>query len=183
MICFVCSSDNHVDTHHYDCMRGKISSKTVPLCRRCHTTYHNWGIGSFSPDTTAKILEVENSRREILRSMPADHPLYNTLHFSRQEAQTILKLEDVRHTRYWYKKWGITPPKNGNGRKPRAIPLEIPNGEPICGRDWLEIHLNDHTVKEIEALTIEIACGNRWLPVSVAEKKGKVKSIMREVPE
>ena len=41
----------------------------VPLCRRCHRTLHDWDIGTFSPDTTEKALEVENKRREI-RGLP-----------------------------------------------------------------------------------------------------------------
>ena len=169
-VCYVCSSEKFVDDHHYDCQRGKLSPETVPLCRRCHTTYHNWGIEAFSPDTTEKGLEIENKRREILRSLPVGHPSYQNL--------PPMKLEDVKRSSYWYKKHHITRPKQV--RPKREIPFRIPNNPPLCGEVWLEAHLTDHTSEEIEALTIEIARDERWLPpVSVASKRGTIKTIMK----
>jgi len=160
-------------------MKGALSPETVPLCRRCHRTYHDWGVGAFSPDTTEKALEVENKRREILRSLPSDHPLYQSLRFSRQEAQTPLKLEDVRRSRYWYKKWGITPPRR---ERVKRVPLKMPSSPPLCGEDWLRTHLADHTPEEIAALAIEVGCDHRWLPpVSLAAKRGTVKATVRSL--
>ena len=171
-ICFICSSDKFVDEHHYDCMYGKLSPETVPLCRRCHVTYHVWGVGSFSPDTTEKALEVENKEREILRSLPVGHPKRRDL--------PPMKLEDVSRSRYWYKKHGIAPPPLGRKERSGVVPFKIPNNPPLCGEDWLKAHLEDHTPEEIGALAIEISCGERQMPpVKTSDKRGKVKTIMR----
>ena len=98
--CYICGSLRYVDQHHYDCKEGSISPETVPLCRRCHRTYHDWGIGSFSPDTTTKALEVENYRRKI----------YNL---------PLITEADIHHTNYWRKKWGI------RGKR-KVIPMDQP---------------------------------------------------------
>ena len=103
MNCEICPSDRYLDNHHIDCQRGTLSPETTKLCRRCHRTYHNWGIGAFSPDTTAKALEMENKRREILRSLPVGHPAYQNL--------PPMKLEDIKRSAYWYKKHHLTPPQ------------------------------------------------------------------------
>lgn len=172
MGCFICSSDKFVDEHHYDCKEGKLSPEKVPLCRRCHRTYHDWGIGAFSPDTTDKALEVENKRREILRSLPIGHPSYRNL--------PPMKPEDVKRSDYWYKKHKIAPPSRLVAKKHfRGILFRIPTN-PLCGEDWLKAHLADHTPEEIEALTIEVGYDNRWLPpVSVSDKRGTTKAIIR----
>lgn len=91
-VCYCCLSVRFVDEHHYDCKEGKISPETVPLCRRCHRTYHDLGVNAFSPDTTTKILEVENKRREIFRLSP-------------------MKESDIRRSQYYLKKWGSNAPK------------------------------------------------------------------------
>ncbi|MBU1173309.1 MAG: hypothetical protein KKD44_27395 [Proteobacteria bacterium] len=170
--CFICSSDRFVDEHHYDCCRGAISPETVPLCRRCHRTYHDWGIGAFSPDTTERALKVFNKLREILRSLPLGHPSHRNF--------PPMKLEDVKRSGYWYKKWGIKPPRKE--RVKAAFSSKIPNPPALCGDDWLKEHLHDHTPEEIGALTIEVACGERRLPpVSVSDKRGKIKVMIKEV--
>jgi len=178
-LCWVCGSGNHVDEHHIDCRKGELSSETVPLCRRCHQTYHIWGVGAFSPDTTEKALELENKRREILRSLPSDHP-------QRRRAEYLgkiqpLKLEDVRRSTYWYRKWGIKPP-----RKEKVIaavaPFKLPQNPPLCGEDWLREHLNDHTLEEIRTLAIEVSYGGRHLArVEVGSKRGALKKTLKEV--
>ena len=162
MNCYVCSSDKHVDQHHLDCKYGRLSPETIPLCRRCHRTYHDWGIGAFSPDTTDKALEVENKRRETLQLLP-------------------MKPEDIKRSNYWYKKHNITPPRLGEKKPPkRIIPFRIPSN-PLCGEDWLRAHLTDYTPEEIGALTIEIGCDSKRLSmVSVADKRGTVKKILRQ---
>ena len=171
-ICYICSSDRYVDNHHYDSRWVKLSPETGPLCRRCHRTYHDWGIGAFSPDTTAKAIEVENKRREILRLLPPDHPAYRNL--------PPMKLEDVRRSRYWYKKWGIKPPRKE--RVKVGLSFKIPNPPTLCGDDWLKEHLHEHTPEEIEALTIEVACGERRLPpISVSDKRGTIKGVMKDI--
>jgi len=135
-------------------------------------TYHVWGVGSFSPDTTEKALEVENKRREILRSLPVGHPERRDL--------PPMKLDDVSRSRYWYKKHGIAPPPLGRKERSGVVPFKIPNNPPLCGEDWLKAHLKDHTPEEIGALAIEISCGERQMPpVKTSDKRGKVKTIMR----
>jgi len=168
-LCFISQSDRYVDDHHYDCVRGAISKETVPLCRRCHTTYHTWGVSSFSPDTTAKAIEVENKRREILRSLPAGDPHYRNL--------PPLKIEDVKRSRYWYKKHGLTPPKPAPKSKERSFSL--PSNPVLCGEDWLDQHQRDYSMADIEALSIEVSYdGGHFSPIPVAAKKGTVKELM-----
>jgi len=53
---------------------------------------------------------------------------------------------------------------------------------PLCGWDWLRRHLGDHTHEEIEALTLEMSYNGRALPpVNAADKRGAVKSIVKEL--
>jgi len=180
--CYICSSNKYVDGHHYDCQEGRLSPEKVPLCRRCHRTYHDLGVGSFSPDTTEKALEVENKRREILRSLPHDHLQYQRAEYL--GILTPLKLEDVERSRYWYKKWGITPPRRERAKVEAGVklPFRIPHSPPLCGEDWLYRHLRDYTPEEIGALAIEVACGDTWLPpVSLSDKKGKLRKIIKEL--
>jgi len=124
-------------------------------------------------------LELENKRREILRSLPSDHP-------QRRRAEYLgkiqpLKLEDVRRSTYWYRKWGIKPP-----RKEKVIaavaPFKLPQNPPLCGEDWLREHLNDHTLEEIRTLAIEVSYGGRHLArVEVGSKRGALKKTLKEV--
>jgi len=181
-LCQICSSTNHVDEHHLDCRRGAISPETVPLCRRCHQTYHIWGVGAFSPDTTAKAVEIENRRREILRSLPVDHP-------ERRRAEHLgiiepLKLEEVRRSRYWYRKWGIKPPRKERISREEItrLPFKLPRKPPLCGEDWLREHLNSHTPEEIQALAIEVSCdGRKVTRVEASSKRGTLKKMLREM--
>ena len=176
MKCFICGSENHIDNHHYDCCHGQVSAETVPLCRRCHTTYHvwgvgrcAWGVGCFAPQHTAKALEVENRRREILRTLPADHIHYRNL--------PELRLEDVEHSAYWYKKYGIKPPSSQSHRKERHYYMT-----PLCGEEWLLEHGNDHTTAEVEELGIRISVdGKKVAEIKAGEKKRTIKRLIREV--
>ena len=86
--CAICGSIKFVDDHHLDCREGKLSPETAPLCRRCHRTYHDWGVGAFSPGTTERALEVENMRRRIY-------------------GRPLMTLADVKRSGYWRKKWGL----------------------------------------------------------------------------
>jgi len=163
-VCWICGSGNHVDEHHLDCLRGKLSSETLPLCRRCHQTYHTWGVGAFSPDTTEKAVVVENKYREILRSLPADHP--ERLKAESRGQLNPLKLEEVKRSRYWYRKWGIKPPpreKQGHIEQRHIVKFRLPNSPPLCGEEWLSQHQRDFTPEDIAALGIEIACDGRQI--------------------
>jgi len=184
MRCYICGSDRFIDNHHFDCCEGELSPETSPLCRRCHRTYHDFGVASFSPDTTLKAIEIENRRREILRSLPVDHEFYLNL--------PPLTLGDVmkKRTNYWYQKWGANPWRMVASPLPllraqkisRKVPFKIPNNPPLCGQDWLYAHLRDHTPEEIEALSIQItAIGKSLPPVKVSDKKGLVKTRIRSI--
>jgi hypothetical protein len=142
-------------------------------------------VSSFSPDTTEKALEVENRRREIFRSLPADNPYFQDL--------PPLKLGDIKRSRYWYKKWGkkaiewerehgiisAIPEKK---KRTRLTIFRMPKAPPLCGEEWLREHLNDYTLEDIETLGIEMAYNGKQLPaVSMSDKKGKVKSLIRSL--
>jgi hypothetical protein len=59
---------------------------------------------------------------------------------------------------------------------------QIHQREPICGWGWLWRHRLDHTHTEIEALTLVMCYNGRDLPpVPAAVKRGKVKSIVKEL--
>lgn len=142
--CWICGSNKHVDEHHYDCEHGKISPETVPLCRRCHQSYHIWGLGAFSPDTTEKALEMENKRREILRSLPLSAPEYRRAEYL--GILSPLRLEDIKRFDYWYKKHGIkrehsVPSAKAKGTQTPAYPFHLPKNEPLCGWDWVQCPL------------------------------------------
>lgn len=97
-LCYICGSIRFIDDHHLDCKGGAISPETVPLCRRCHRTYHDWGVESFSPDTTERALEVENKRRAIFR-LP------------------LMTMDEITRSSYWYKKWRIPRGRKAKVRK------------------------------------------------------------------
>lgn len=99
--CYICNSVRFIDYHHYDCKEGKVNLETVPLCRRCHRTYHDWGLGAFSPDTTDRAMEVENRRREIF-GLP------------------LMTRDQISRSSYWYKKHGIS--RGAEKKAPQASP-------------------------------------------------------------
>ena len=95
--CEICGSDRFVDAHHYDCREGKLSPKTIKLCRRCHRTYHDRGIEWFDDDKIDRVIEIENHRREIIYAF-----LVNPT-----KPLVLLKREDIQRSDYWNKKHGI----------------------------------------------------------------------------
>lgn len=134
--CYICNSQKHVDNHHYDCEHGEISPETVPLCRRCHRTYHDLGVDWFEDEYLDRAIEIENRRREII---------YNNLKGPVRPLE-LLKREDIQRSDYWYKKHGIKRegalPSTRGIRTP-AYPFRLPRGEPLCGWDWVNAHLYD----------------------------------------
>ena len=121
--CYICSSAKHVDNHHADCQHGEVSPDTVPLCRRCHRTYHDLGIEWFDDELLDRAIELENMRRRIF-------------------SEPLLEKSDIVRSNYWYKKHGIARPEPIY----RAIPLTNsvkfrqlvrPGILPLCGWDWL----------------------------------------------
>lgn len=97
--CYVCSSEKFVDDHHYDCREGKLSLETVPLCRRCHRTYHNLGVDWFEDNFLDKAIEIENRRRQLWKP-----PLQ------------LMTRDDVRRSDYFNKVHGVTA-KNKKQKK------------------------------------------------------------------
>lgn len=94
MNCYICGGNKYVDDHHLDCCEGMLSSETVPLCRRCHRTYHHLGVDWFDEEFVDKAIEVENKRRQILH-WPSRKPL------------ELMKRKDIKRSDSWYKKHGI----------------------------------------------------------------------------
>jgi hypothetical protein len=153
-------------------LRGAISPETVPLCRRCHTTYHWYGVGAFSPKDTKKALKIENKKREIYRSLPRDHQRYVNL--------PPLRLDEVKHSRYWYKKHGLTPPPAPKKFKNPLLQFRLPASPPLCGEEWLSAHMNDHTMEEVAALKIEVSSNGKSLSsFSASDKMGSIKKLMK----
>lgn len=83
-VCYACSSGKYVDDHHIDCREGTINPETVPLCRRCHRTYHSNGVSWFEDEYLDRIIEIENKRRKFYGIFP-------------------IKREDVKRSKYWIK--------------------------------------------------------------------------------
>lgn len=99
--CYICGSDKFVDDHHYDCREGKLSPETVPLCRRCHRTYHDLGVEWFEDEYLDKAIEIENKRKEIRNSAKG---VVNPF--------PLIKREDIKRSSYWNKIHNM-PPKKG----------------------------------------------------------------------
>jgi len=122
--CYICSSDKYVDDHHVDCQYGEVSPDTVPLCRRCHRTYHDLDVEWFDDEVLDRAIEVENMRRKIFGEPP-------------------LERKDIVRSDYWYKKHGIKRPKPMHGAIPLANSAKFrslvrPGIVPLCGWPWLE---------------------------------------------
>ena len=131
MSCYICSGDKYVDDHHYDCLEGKLSPETVPLCRRCHRTYHDLGVEWFDDEYLDKAIEIENKRREIWRLNNVGRVL------------PPMKREDVKRSDYWNKTHGLPETKEGRGTQTPAFVFHLPHGEPLCGWPWVNAHLYD----------------------------------------
>ena len=173
-LCYICAKGKYIDGHHIDCQEGKLSPETVPLCRRCHRTYHDLGVDYFDDEYLDKAIELENRRRKIHNC--------NIEYLKEKGPLPPLRREDIKRSAYWYKQHGIPTSRLGKGRPSKRMSFRIPNSPALCGEDWLREHLNDHTPEDIEALTIEVEYENRQLLVaSVADKKGKVKRAVRKL--
>lgn len=85
-VCYICSSNNFIDDHHYDCREGTISPETVPLCRRCHSTIHMFnGIHMFDDTLLDKAIEVWN-KTQVLLNRP------------------LMTRDRIKRSKYWLKK-------------------------------------------------------------------------------
>lgn len=120
-VCYICDSDRFVDGHHYDCEEGKLSPEVVPLCRRCHRTYHDLGVDYFEDDYLDKVIEIENKRREIRnanlvkfneeRLTEAIKSPWNSMLRKPLIPLSPLKREDIRRSTYWNKTHGKRHPQ------------------------------------------------------------------------
>ena len=182
MKCFICGSENHIDNHHYDCCHGQVSPETVPLCRRCHRTYHDLGLEWFDDEFLDRAIELENRRRAILDKVVTKQklsppypglPVPYRLRNLTPPFPTVCKEEAMAgRSDYWYEKHGIKPPKVEQKKPPKV---------PLCGAEWLAAHLKDHTIEEIEALGIQVSAdGKKVAEIKAGEKKGTIKRRIRE---
>jgi len=134
MKCYICGSKKPVDKHHYDCCEGELSPETVPLCRRCHRTYHDLGVDWFDDEHLDKAIEVENKRRE--------------LHGRRQMTRA-----EITRSNYFNKTHGIK-----EQRQP-SLPhtkMTLPGITPLCGQDWINSHLEKYPGGVLPRQTIEV---------------------------
>lgn len=135
-VCYICGSSKFVDDHHYDCCEGKLSPDKVPLCRRCHRTYHDLGVEWFDDEFLDKAIELENKRREIVYSS-LKHPV---------KPLELLKHEDIKRTSHFNKTHGIKDAKgtvDNKGTMTPAFSCHLPHGDPLCGWDWVKKHQFD----------------------------------------
>jgi len=96
--CYICASTaKFIDGHHVDCQEGKLSPEKVPLCRRCHRTYHDLGVDYFDDEYLDKAIELENRRREVWYDKGR----------SPEKRLVLLKREDIQRSYYWNKIHGI----------------------------------------------------------------------------
>ena len=141
--CYICPSQNHVDDHHIDCKEGKLSPETVPLCRRCHRTYHDFGVDWFEDEYLDKAIEIENKFRVIHNANLKESVNHKYIDGLYSKELQLMKREDIRRSDYWCKKHGI--------KRERPLPkkgkvfsgFQFPHGEPLCGQQWVSDHLYD----------------------------------------
>ncbi len=92
-VCYICGSSIFIDDHHIDLEHGKISDKTVPLCRRCHHTIGMYnGIHMFDADLLDKAIEVWNMTQNLYK-------------------KTLMTRENIKRSAYWNKQHNITKKK------------------------------------------------------------------------
>jgi len=166
--CYICPS-TAVDDHHIDCNGGKLSPETVPLCRRCHRTYHDRGLEWFDDDIIDKAIELENRRREIINSKTMV-----------DKAEVIANRSD-----YWYKKHGLTKPRTV-GKAQSSIAegvlreLRYRGTEPLCGKEWLANALA-RVGTELFNQSMTIVYDGRVLgEFDASTKRGEIKRVMKE---
>jgi hypothetical protein len=162
-VCYICSSDKYIDEHHVDCQYGEVSPDTVPLCRRCHRTFHDLGVEWFDDEVLDRAIEVENMRRKIF-------------------GKPLLERKDIIRSDYWYKKHGIKRlhhlPGGGEVFLGRSILSIIrPGFDPLCGWPWLEANEG----KEYPEQKITVFFNDKALVdiPSTAKKPGLIKAAMK----
>lgn len=160
--CYICGRiEVLIDNHHVDCDHGAISKETVPLCRRCHRTYHDLGLEWFDDEFLDRALEIKNKWRAIYGIPP-------------------MKREDVKRSPYWNKIHGIK--EEGAEREPETVnpALRLINRglEPLCGWDWL----HEHAARTYPEQWITVEYDNKPLiKVTSSVKRGILRKAMKQV--
>jgi len=115
----------------------------------------------FDDDLLDKAIEVWNKTQALL-----NRPL-------------ITKDEIVR-SKYWLKKHGIKGGEDRRGSQTPTFPFKLPNGEPLCGWDWVNEHLYDllDYVPRIEIVSPSL---NLSVNINSAKKMGEVSKTLREM--
>lgn len=150
-VCYICSSNKYVDGHHYDCQEGKISPDKVPLCRRCHRTYHDLGIEWFDDEFLDRAIEIENRRRAIFGLAP-------------------MRRADIKRSDYFNKTHGLPETKETKGSRTPAFTFHLPHGEPLCGWQWVHEHMYD-LIDWVPRIEIIVAHSNLHLAEDINSKK------------
>lgn len=178
-LCYICGKERapaHMDNHHVDCTYGAISDETVPLCRRCHRTYHDLGVEWVDDKYLDKAIELENRRRKITYANLKDPVI--PLH--------LLERKDIVRSDYWYKKHGIKVRQIESLKEvdkfvePSKIPCLAEQFvqkliDPLCGWDWLKQHINDTYPEQ----WIEISFDDKVIAkVEAPAKRGTIRKVM-----
>lgn len=135
----------------------------MPLCRRCHRTYHDLGLSWFDDELLDRAIEVENMRRQIYGEPPFDK-------------NTLIRPD------YWYTKHGIrrvgAPGVIGVLDIPTKImQLTRPGIEPICGMQWLLDHINLEYPEQ--SITVFFKGQELVAMPSTSTRRGIIKSAMK----
>lgn len=199
--CCICLSTTNLDDHHIDCNEGKLSPETVPLCRRCHRTYHDRGLKWFEDEFLDKTIELENRRREIVNSKKLTPPYqgisvpYGLCDISPlppvDKAEVIASRSD-----YWYKKHGLTKPRTVSKARVKVMAeREMRNGnssgylgrllkyqacmEPLCGKEWLAGELARVGTKLYDQSMTIMYDGRVIGEFSLSTKRGEIRQTMK----
>jgi hypothetical protein len=159
-VCYICSSAKHVDDHHVNCQYGEVSPDTVPLCRRCYRTYHDFGVEWFDDELLDRAIEVDNMRRKIF-------------------GEPLLERKDIVRSDYWYKKHGIKREQPYPGRMPVSGVMTsfLRRGiRPLCGWAWLAE--NKGKVYPEQGITVFFK-GQELVAMPSTSKRGLIKSAMK----
>ncbi len=197
--CYICPSTTALDDHHIDCMHGELSPETVPLCRRCHRTYHDLGLEWFEDEFLDKAIELENRRREIINSKKFTPPYPGiSVPYSLRNVSPLPMVDKAEvianRSDYWYEKHGLHKP----ARTKREISVSGRNSdgylgrgrryqgcmEPLCGKEWLanalsisELLISVKLFNQNQSMTI-IYDGRVLGEFNASTKRGKIKRLM-----
>lgn len=164
--CYICSSNKHIDDHHIDCQEGKVSPETVPLCRRCHRTYHDLGLDWFDDDVLDKAIEMENKTRVIHATAGIRSKFYQP-----EEPLVLLRREDIQRSQYYNKTHGIKATKPVYSR----VRTKFPNSPCLPGEEWLEAHYLDPYPEPTIEITVD---GGESISLKNGQK-GMIRKFMR----